>query len=103
MLLNGTPVKNRNFEWDVTLNWAQNKNKVVDLGGDISNLQLAPLQGGVTINAREGEAYGTIQGTDFVYHDGQKVINSAGYYERTSTSDQILGNVQPDWNAGITN
>ena len=47
-------------------------NKVISLGSDIDNLQIASLQGGVTINAREGEAYGAIQGTDFVYHNGQK-------------------------------
>ena len=29
--LNGTPVKSRNFSWTVTLNWSQNRSKVLSL------------------------------------------------------------------------
>jgi TonB-linked SusC/RagA family outer membrane protein len=101
--LRGTPVKQKDFRWDVTFNWAKNTNKVVSLGDDIDNLQIASLQGGVTINAREGEAYGAIMGTDFVYHNGQKVVDERGYYMKTATNDQVIGNIQPDWNAGISN
>ncbi|MEA2043341.1 MAG: SusC/RagA family TonB-linked outer membrane protein [Bacteroidota bacterium] len=104
ILLRLTPVRTNNFSWDIGFNWAKNVNEVIDLGGDIDNLQIASLQGGVTINAREGEPYGTIQGTDFVYApDGQKVISGGGYYEHTDANDVVLGNVQPDWTAGITN
>ncbi len=101
--LKGAPLVTNNFRWDVVLNWSKNINEVVSLGGDIENIQLASLQGGVTINAREGEPYGVIQGTDYVYHEGQKVIGADGYYVRSSTSDKVLGNVNPDWNAGLTN
>ena len=104
IFLRYNPVRTSDFRWDITLNWAKNINKVVSLGDDIDNLQLASLQGGVTINAREGEPYGTIQGTDFVYSDdGQKVVAPSGYYEISGRNDIVLGNVQPDWNAGITN
>ncbi|NOZ48058.1 MAG: SusC/RagA family TonB-linked outer membrane protein [Chlorobi bacterium] len=104
VVLNVSPVNTPDFRWDITWNFAKNINKVISLGGDIENLQLASLQGGVTINAREGEPYGAIQGTDFVYSpDGRKIIKSNGYYEKTGTSDQVIGNIQPDWNSGITN
>jgi TonB-linked SusC/RagA family outer membrane protein len=99
-----TPLKVSDFQWDVTLNWTRNVNEVVSLEGDIKNLQIGSLQGGVTINARVGEPYGTIQGTDFVYApDGQRVILSTGYYARSATSDVKLGNINPDWNAGVQN
>lgn len=98
-----TPLKVSDFQWDVTLNWTRNVNEVVSLQEGIENLQIGSLQGGVTINARVGEPYGTIQGTDFVYRDGQRVILSTGYYARSATSDIILGNINPDWNAGIQN
>lgn len=101
--LTGTPVVNSDFRWDVSLNWAKNNNEVVSLAEDIQNLQIAALQGGVTINARVGEPYGTIQGTDYVYTNGQKTVGSNGYYLKTGTSDKILGNINPDWNAGLNN
>lgn len=103
LTLFGVPVVNNNFKWDIVLNWAKNINEVVALEGDIQNLQLAALQGGVTINARVGEAYGTIQGTDYVYQDGQKVIKSNGYYLKSTTTDNVLGDINPDWNAGLLN
>lgn len=102
--LSGTPVKIGKFEWNMMLNWSRNLNEVVALEGDIKNLQIASLQGGVTINARLGEPYGTIQGTDYVYsEDGRRVILPTGYYKISATSDNVIGNVNPDWIGGITN
>lgn len=103
LMVFGTPIKKDKFKWDVTLNWTKNVNEVVSLAEGIENLQLAALQGGVTINARVGEPYGTIQGTDFVYHDGRKVVLANGYYTKTTTSDIVLGDINPDWLAGINN
>jgi len=103
LMLLGKPIVNENFKWDITLNWARNVNQVVSLQEGVENVQLAALQGGVTINARVGEPYGTIQGTDYVYLDGQKVVGSNGYYKISPTSDIILGDINPDWNAGLNN
>ena len=103
------PVSTKDFNWEINVNWARNRNKVVELfvdptnGDTIKNLQLASLQGGVSVNASLGEAYGTIKGQDFVYLNGQKVVNAAGYYISTPNSDNIIGNVNPDWTAGISN
>jgi TonB-linked SusC/RagA family outer membrane protein len=104
LLVFGTPVKSKNFVWDITLNWSKNVNEVVSLAEGVDNLQLAALQGGISINARVGEPYGTIQGKDYVYNEnGDKVIGSSGYYLRSSTSDIVLGNINPDFIAGINN
>jgi len=104
LMITGTAIKNADFQWDLILNWAKNVNEVVSLDSGLTNLQIAALQGGVTINARVGEPYGTIQGTDFVYaDDGQKVVGSNGYYLRTPKSDRVIGNIQPDWVGGLTN
>lgn len=106
--LRGTPVKTNNLRWDVNLNWSKNKSTVVKLfdedGQRVTNLQLARLQGGVSINAREGEPYGVIQGQDYTYApDGQKVVNSSGYYVKSPTSDNVLGDINPDFNMGLNN
>ncbi len=73
-------------------------------GQKVTNIQLGALQGGVTINAREGEPYGVIQGQDYVYApDGQRVVGSNGYYLKSPTSDNILGDINPDFNMGLNN
>jgi hypothetical protein len=105
----GTPIKQRDFSWNVKINWAENKNKVISLytdeaGNEVTNLQIGSLQGGVTINARVGEAYGSIAGTDYVYHEnGEKIVKPNGRYQVSAENDKILGNVNPDWTGGISN
>ncbi len=97
------PVHTRDFDWRVDLNWARNRNKVLDLGG-IQNLQLASFQGGVSINAAVGEPYGTIKGSDYQYLNGQRIVSATtGRYLSSATSDIIIGNVNPDWIGGVTN
>jgi TonB-linked SusC/RagA family outer membrane protein len=105
IMLFGAPVATNDFRWDIVVNWARNVNEVIALEEGVENIQLARLQGGVTINARVGEPYGTIQGSDFVYEEttGQKTVKSNGYYLKSPTSDIVLGNINPDWNAGLLN
>ncbi|MFA5046508.1 MAG: hypothetical protein WC542_11340, partial [Paludibacter sp.] len=109
LTVSGTPIQTKDFSWDININWASNKNQVVSLfvdqaGNEVTNLQIASLQGGVTINARKGQPYGAIMGSDYVYTNGQKTVNATtGRYLKTATNDQVLGNVNPDWTGGISN
>lgn len=97
------PIHTADFKWRIDLNWARNRNKVLDLGG-IDNLQLGSFQGGITINAALGEPYGTIRGTDFVYDDnGNKIVGANGIYLKSATSAEIIGNINPDWTGGVYN
>jgi TonB-linked SusC/RagA family outer membrane protein len=96
------PVHSRDWDWRVDLNWARNRNKVVALSEGIDNLQLASFQGGVSINAALGQAYGTIRGDNFVYLNGQKVVASTGYYQRSATSNEVIGNVNADWTGSVS-
>jgi len=101
-----TPVKTPDFSWTVNLNWSRNRNKVKSLPEGIQNLQLNPanMQGGITLNAALNEPYGTIRGSNFVYNDkGEKLIGANGYYVQSATSNEIIGNVNPDWIGGVSN
>jgi len=104
-VINATPIKTKNFKWDITLNWSRNKNQVLSLLEGVDNLQLGRFQGGVTINAMVGQPYGVIYGTDYVYNnDGVRIVDSTnGRYLRTTTSDNVIGNVNPDWQGGLYN
>ena len=107
---NATPFKSKDFKWDLNLNWSQNKSLVVELLNGIENLELASLQGGVSINATPGQPYGTIRGSDFIYAaNGQPIVNQTGSasrigtYQRTTTSNNVIGDINPDWKAGLNN
>ncbi|MCY7358915.1 MAG: TonB-dependent receptor, partial [Rudanella sp.] len=100
--LYGTPVKIRGFSWTVGLNWSRNRNLVKEL--PVDNFQLGAFQGGVSINAALGQPYGTIRGNNFVYNDkGEKLIDDDGYYQMSGTSNEVIGNVNPNWIGGLTN
>lgn len=102
--LSGTPIKKENFNWSVQINWARNRNKVVSLFESVTNLQIAAVSEGVTVNATVGEPYGVIRGTDFIYLDGKKVINQEnGAYLKTDDSNHNLGYAFPEWGGGISN
>lgn len=111
LTLFGTPVETSAFRWDISVNWSQNKNKVISLftdeaGNEVQNLRLnlSGLQGGVTINARVGQPYGAIQGSDYIYHEnGQRIVGSDGSYQISATNDIVIGNIYPDWIGGIRN
>lgn len=99
----GTPVKTQDFSWTINVNWSRNRNKVLSLPG-ISTLQLASFPGNITVNASVGQPYGTIIGTDYVYHEnGEKIVKANGRYQITGTSNNIIGNANPDWIGGVTN
>ncbi|WP_397362042.1 SusC/RagA family TonB-linked outer membrane protein [Olleya sp. R77988] len=110
--LNVTPLKSENFRWDANLNWTKNKSLVVSLADGIDNLQLGSFQGGVSLNATPGQPYGTIRGTDYVYHEnGQPIViqegesssTRIGKYQVTSDNNNIIGDINPDWTAGLNN
>jgi TonB-linked SusC/RagA family outer membrane protein len=101
--LYGEPIRTDDFNWTVNVNWSKNQNEVVSLYGDVDRLQLASVQGGVSINAEIGQPYGSIVGYNYVYDtSGNKTIGADGYYTKSS-SKEVIGNINPDWIGGISN
>jgi TonB-linked SusC/RagA family outer membrane protein len=102
-----TPVQAGDLTWTMNFNFARNRNEVISLYGEgeneVLNVPIASFQGGVSVNAAVGHPYGVIRGNDFVYTNGQKTVNSDGYYMVTSTADNVIGDPNPDWMGGFNN
>ncbi|WP_149239866.1 SusC/RagA family TonB-linked outer membrane protein [Dyadobacter sp. 32] len=100
--ISGTPVKlSSGFSWDVSINYARNRNKVIELAEGLTTYTLA-TQRGMSSEARVGEAYGTFYGVGFKKSpDGQIIYDANGL--PVTIANQKLGNVQPDWIGGISN
>ncbi|GAB3175846.1 SusC/RagA family TonB-linked outer membrane protein [Telluribacter humicola] len=101
--LSGTPLKLDNgFTWDVSVNYARNRNKVEELAEGLTTYILAS-QRGMTSEARVGQPYGTLYGVAFQRSpDGQVIYGDNGLPLRQATQ-QIIGNIQPDWTGGFLN
>ena len=103
VLLRATPVATDNFQWDVTLNWARNRNRLEELTADQSTYQISSGIFGASVVAIEGQPLGSLYGTDFEYDDnGNKIVDSRGRYV-ASDSLRAIGTALADWTGGITN
>lgn len=103
--LYGSPVRTKDFSWDIRVNWTKNNNKVVALYGNSQNLPLGSFQGGVSLNAPLGQPYGQLWGKTWNREatTGEKLVKSNGRYSITTSTTNNIGNVNPDWIGGIYN
>lgn len=97
-----SPIKSKDFGWDIDANWARNRSKVVELADGLQVYQLVGLVGGASIVASVGNQWGDIYGSDYVYLNGQKVVDPAtGLYQ--TENNKVIGNVQAKWTGGLRN
>lgn len=101
LILNVTPVRTKDFSWTLTFNYAKNKNEVVELYDEnTKQIVLGTFQSGISLVAIPGQPFGVIKGSGYSYNDnGDRIVNANGYYAKKT--DQILGNVNPDWFGGV--
>ena len=116
-----TPVQISDFRWDIMVNWATNKNKVIELTEGIDDLYLYNASWGTRVYARVGEPYGQLMAndivrenavihyrddaetiTDYVEYTGRPVVRISGRLIQTPQMT-LCGNVTPDWFGGVNN
>lgn len=125
--LDVTPVQTQNFNWDMTLNYTRNRNKILSLHEDVGDYQLlagSPAYGNYRIGSAAyiGGDYGVLlsdilpakyQATDEDGEDvdhpnnGKKVLNydntsRSAYYQRSSEVQKV-GSIQPDFLGSVSN
>ncbi len=100
--LTGTPLEiSSGFKWEVGLNFAKNKNKVVELAEGLTTYTLVTRQG-LSSLARVGDAYGSLFGIGFEHAPDGQIIYKDGL-PMVSSTPRVLGNIQPDWIGGFSN
>lgn len=103
VIVNAKPVRSKNFKWDVSINWALNRNKVLELAEGMDGKQDIGYGGNATLQARVGGTTGDIYGFGFVRSpDGKIVYTSTGLPARPADI-QYIGNAYADWKGGLKN
>lgn len=102
--VSATPVKSRDFTWDVTVNYSRNKSKVVSLY-DEGNLQSYILGSNRTVDvlAAVGQPYGTLFGTSYTRDATGQIIIGANGTPVVNNTKKYLGKYTPDWLGSINN
>jgi hypothetical protein len=104
--LNTTPIKTRDFQWDLNFNWARNVNEVVSLAEGVPKVLIAGFQNG-EVDAIAGKAFGQIYGSVYERVDPNDLnspllINDNksddGYgMPIVSAQNAAIGDINPDW------
>ena len=99
LMITGTPVRTKDWTWDVNLNWGLNRTKCVELDKDIKRFTLGTIRtGSVVVN--EGGQFGDIVGKAYKRDaNGNKIVDANGL--PVSESDKIIGNMMPKWTGSI--
>jgi len=97
-----SPVKTKDFKWDVKTNYSTAKTKIIALAAGATSVNLLS-NSEVGVFAEVGEEFPLIKGTAFVRSpDGSIVVNADGTPQKTSTFEK-LGKGTPDYILGFTN
>lgn len=104
IILRGTPVQTRDFTWDVTLNYARNKNGIKELHPQNKSIILGST-GLVNVTATESGSYGDLYSkTVYKRNEQGKILIDAGGLPITENSTELnLGNYNPKWTGSIAN
>jgi len=104
VVLGLTPVKLKDFKWDINVNYSRNHSKVVSLDPE-GRLQsyLLGSDGTVQVLAAVGKPYGSIYGTTFERNANGQLIISADGTPAVNPTNQYLGKYTPDWLGSISN
>lgn len=118
--LNLTPLKGRNFNWDITVNFTRNVSEVLAIAEGVDQIQIAtngtdPLQsarnlggaagftGGLGNWAIPGQPYGIMQGEPFLKDaNGNLIVTGQGNYQGSGELG-IIGDPNPDFTANWIN
>jgi TonB-linked SusC/RagA family outer membrane protein len=99
--LNTTPIKTGDFKWDVGLNYAANRSKVVALDDDGLLTRYVIGAAGPQIVATVGERYGAIYGTAYRRNEKGEILTGDNGLPLINSTNQILGYFTPDWTGAL--
>lgn len=99
--LNGSPLKNNKFQWDLNLAYSKNKSQVLELAPNVERAILYD-HWRLTVEARPDHPYGDIVGYGFLKDEsGRVLIDNNGMALRDETP-KVLGNFTPDFGLSLS-
>ena len=108
LLVNTTPVRTKDFRWDLGFNFAKNKNKVITMpssleGGKTTIYSFSAGNDAVYMYAEEGKPMGEF----YTYlpqftEDGKPIVDENGQPVLSAEVEDTGKNVNADWTGGVT-
>jgi len=93
LLLTGTPIKSKDFSWDITVNFTKIKSKVLAITPGVTQLSRIIV----------GQPYNIFYGTKYARNAAGKLLINASGLPYAADEQGIVGDANPDWLGGINN
>jgi len=105
LTISGSPIKNKNFTWDVSANFSMNRNKVTELAPGVNSFAFGGIPfSGLIPTIAVGEPFGVIRGGKFATNAaGQRLIDSTTGLFANYVTDVTVLDPNRDWISGISN
>ena len=102
LMITGVPIKSGKFQWNTTLNFSRNRNKILELAPGITTYDLSLAFGAdVKSIARVGSDYGTIT-TSYAYATYQKKDAAGNLIDNPSNGKHVIGAASGTTNGNLT-
>lgn len=103
--LDAEPLKNKDYGWKTSFNFAKNSNEVVELVPEFSDktISLGSAEGYYAY-IKAGGSFGDLYGYKFQRNDaGQIVLDEVTGKPLKTADPEYLGNLEPEWSLGMNN
>jgi TonB-linked SusC/RagA family outer membrane protein len=107
IMLGVVPVKTRDFRWKATLNYAANRNKVLELAEAEGVSRIRQLERWASLeirteNTKGDGSFGSLYG-DYLIYQENRLTHKNGFPREENGDWGYLGNVNPDWTGSLDN
>jgi TonB-linked SusC/RagA family outer membrane protein len=100
--VNLNPVRTRNMNWDMNLNYTANTNKVVSLAPGVEELLIQSAFNSLQVKAEPGQSFG-LYGPGFARNEAGEVLIDPRTGLRREGDIRRLGSIDPDFRLGLSN
>lgn len=104
-MLTGSPVKTDKLKWDITVNYARNTNKVIEITPNLTEFVLT--QGNDFMNSvriLKGRPFGELYSRGYSRNaSGQILVDATGLPIITTAQTVYVGNTRPEWTGSVIN
>jgi TonB-linked SusC/RagA family outer membrane protein len=103
--VSASPIRSKNFTWDVSGNFSMNRNKVTALAEGVSSFSFGGTSfSGLVPTIAVGEPFGVIRGGKFVTNAaGDRLIDSTTGLYKDYVTDVTVLDPNRNWISGLTN
>ena len=101
LMISGTPIRTKDWQWDLGFNWGMNRTNCLELDSAISRHTLGETRI-CSVVVDEGGRFGDIVATNAFKRDekGNILVDEDGLPMKET--DKVIGNMMPDWTGSVS-